>query len=215
LRKFTRAELGVEPIHGPFSPYLNAHETSILLALVRSVRPRVMIEFGCNEGVTAKRLLEHVPTLQKYIGIDVPFGYSTTLSCQRNEVPVNAGWYAADDPRFFLFTAWFLHTGQLEPCDAVFIDGDHSEQAVLHESRMARTLVRPGGIIVWHDFTNAAVEVTDALARLHDEGWPINCVEGSWLAFMRVENSDADLTAQGRKPERFHVALCARDDWHR
>jgi hypothetical protein len=138
-------------------------------------------------------------TLERYIGINVPYGYDPTLANQRNEVPVNAGWYAADDPRFFLFIArsQFLRTGHLEPCDAVFIDGDHSEQAVLHDSRLARRLIRTAGIIVWHDFTNAAVEVTDALARLHDDGWPINCVEGSWLAFMRVEKSDADLTAQG------------------
>jgi hypothetical protein len=68
----------------------------------------------------------------------------------------------------------------------VFIDGDHSELAVLHESRIASYLVRRGGIIVWHDYDNPAVEVTQALNRLHEEGWPIASVVGSWLAFMKV-----------------------------
>ena len=81
-----------------------------------------------------------------------------------------------------------LRSGHLEACDAVFIDGDHSELAVLHESRLARRLMRGRGIIVWHDYGNNAVEVTHALNRLHNEGWPISCVEHSWLAFMRVEN---------------------------
>jgi hypothetical protein len=44
LRKFTAAELGVEPISGPFSKYMTPHETAILVALVKSVAPKVMIE---------------------------------------------------------------------------------------------------------------------------------------------------------------------------
>jgi predicted O-methyltransferase YrrM len=167
---------------------MTPHETAILVALVRSVAPRVMIEFGCNAGVTAGRLLENVPTLQRYVGIDVPFDHVTTLRCQQSEVPVNAGAHAADDERFFLLTvrSQTLRTGHLEPCDAVFIDGDHSEAAVLHESRLARRLLRPGGIIVWHDYQNPSVEVTQTLDRLHGEGWAIDCVEDSWLAFLRA-----------------------------
>ena len=190
MRKFTRVELGAVPLGGPTSRYLNAYETSILIALVESVRPRVMIEFGCNEGITAKRLLESLPTLQKYIGIDVPFGNKPTLACQSSETPANPGWAAAADPRFVYLEArsQMLRSGHLEACDAVFIDGDHSELAVLHESRLARRLMRGRGIIVWHDYGNNAVEVTHALNRLHNEGWPISCVEHSWLAFMRVEN---------------------------
>jgi predicted O-methyltransferase YrrM len=198
LFRYTRDELGVVPLTGAFSKYLNAHETAILLALVNSVAPRVMIEFGCNQGITAKRLLENVPSLQKYIGIDVPHGHRATLPCQQSETPLNAGWYAADDPRFFLLLArsQSLRSGYLEPCDVVFIDGDHSEAAVLHESRLARRLVRTPGLIVWHDYSNPHVEVTHALDHLQYEGWPINCVENSWLAFMRVENRDADQTAR-------------------
>jgi predicted O-methyltransferase YrrM len=191
LRKFTRAELGAAvPLAGPTSRYLNEHETAILLKLVSSVRPRVMIEFGCNEGITAKRLLENLPTLQKYIGIDVPYGNTPTLACQRSETPVNAGWAAAHDSRFFYLEArsQMLRSGYLEACDAVFIDGDHSELAVLHESRMARRLLRKPGIIVWHDYGNCAVEVTRALDQLKSEGWPINCVDNSWLAFLRTED---------------------------
>jgi predicted O-methyltransferase YrrM len=178
------------PLRGPFSRYLNEHETATLVALVKSVAPKVMIEFGCNSGITAARVLENVPTLEKYIGIDVPVDHVTTLGCQRYEVPVSAGCWAAHDPRFFLLKArsQALRTGHLEPCDAVFIDGDHSEAAVLHESRLARRLIRGSGIIVWHDFSNSAVEVTRALNLLDDEGWPINCIDNSWLAFLRTED---------------------------
>jgi predicted O-methyltransferase YrrM len=190
LRKYTATELGAIPIKGSSSYYMTAQETAILVALVNSAAPKVVIEFGCNLGVTAKRILENVPSIQTYIGIDVEPDHVPTLKCQSSEVPDRAGWVAADDLRFLLLIApsQSLRTGNLEPCDAVFIDGDHSEAAVLHESRLARRLLRPGGIIVWHDYQNPAVEVTLALDRLHDEGWPINCVEHSWLAFMRMDD---------------------------
>jgi predicted O-methyltransferase YrrM len=172
---------------GHFSQYLNGNETSILVDLVKSVSPRVMVEFGCNVGITAKRVLENVETLERYIGIDVGPNHVPTLSCQAAEVPERAGAFVADDPRFFLLSSPSIRLSgdDLEPCDAVFIDGDHSDEAVTHESYMAEELVRRGGIIVWHDYGNPAVEVTRALERLTADGWPIKSVEGSWLAFMR------------------------------
>src|SRR3954470_7516767 len=85
LRKFTSRELGAQPLLGPFSRYLNQHETAILVALVKSVAPKVMIEFGCNAGLTAKCVLQNVRTLERYIGIDVPPDHVPTLDCQQSE----------------------------------------------------------------------------------------------------------------------------------
>jgi predicted O-methyltransferase YrrM len=180
--------VGADLVRGPFSKYLGAHETSILIHLVRSVSPQVMIEFGCNMGVTAKRVIDNVPSIIKYIGIDVPPDHIPTLDCQRTEVPICAGSIAALEAEFFLYVADSreLSPSDLEPCDAVFIDGDHSEEAVLHESWLARSVVKSEGIICWHDYGNPAVEVTRALDGLYSEGWPIVSVQHSWLAFMRV-----------------------------
>jgi len=175
-------------VRGPFSNYLNANECSILIDLVRSVSPRVMIEFGCNMGLTAKRVLENVHTLETYVGVDVFRDHVPTLACQLSEVPMEPGELAAGDDRFFVLVrpTLKLRASDLEPCDALFIDGDHSDEAVSYESELARDLVRPGGIIVWHDHNNPAVEVTQVLRRLHKRGWPIVAVENSWLAFMRI-----------------------------
>jgi predicted O-methyltransferase YrrM len=186
LQRVSQASIGAERIRGPVSLYLNRNETALLVALVRSVMPRVMIEFGCNLGFTAKRVLDNVPSLERYIGIDVPAGYETTLTCQQSEVPAIAGAYASDARFWLLTTEERLTTDQLEPCDAAFIDGDHSEQGVIRDTDLARGLVRPGGIIVWHDAGNPAVEVTPVLERLSDQGWPIKHIENSWLAFVRT-----------------------------
>lgn len=187
MRKYSWMELGVKPVKGPFSKYMTPQETAILVALVGSVSPKVMIEFGCNLGLTAKRLLDNVPSLQRYIGIDVPYDHKPTLSCQQSEVSALPGGMV-DDERFQLLLApsQTLTKDYLEVCDAVFIDGDHSQAVVTHESYLASVLVRPGGIICWHDYNNPAVEVTQTLDGLYNDGWPISCVENSWLAFMRV-----------------------------
>jgi predicted O-methyltransferase YrrM len=180
------------------STYLNTPETALLIGLVQSVYPKVMIEIGCQLGCTAIAILKHVPSLESYIGIDVPFHHQTTLPGQQSEVPASPGLYALD-PRFHLLIretgSQELEPDDLEPCDVVFIDGDHSENAVLRDSLLAQALVRPGGIIVWHDYNNQTVEVTSALNQLSDAGWPITHITDTWLAFCRIEGGNhADQT---------------------
>jgi predicted O-methyltransferase YrrM len=184
-----RSEIGIARLRPFHNQYLNDVETGLLVTLVNSVKPKVMIEIGCQEGRTAKIILDNVPTLQRYIGIDVPPGTAPTLTCQQTEIPHSAGVYASADERFWLLVRerGSLDVGpqDLEPCDAMFIDGDHSTRAVAHDSDLARVLVRPGGIIVWHDFANPAVEVTNVLQRLSNQGWPITAIQDSWLAYCR------------------------------
>jgi len=185
-----RSEIEVTAIRTFENLYLGHVETTILVNLVKSVNPKVMIEIGCQQGRTAKTILHNIPYLETYIGIDVPSYYKPTLDCQRDEIPVSAGVFAAYDPRFYLLVKerGSLDVGpqDLEPCDAFFIDGDHSAKAVTHDSFLSRALVRPGGIIIWHDYNNPAVEVTQVLDQLENQGWPIVAIDGSWLAYCRV-----------------------------
>ena len=172
-----------------FNKYLGDVETAILVTLVRSVNPKVMIEIGVQEGRTAKIILDNVPSLDRYIGIDVPSGTEPTLGCQRSEVPRSAGVYAAPDPRFWLLVrergSLAVGPQDLELADVIFIDGDHSRAAVAHDSQLSRALVRPSGLVIWHDANNPAVEVTQVLEQLSNQGWPITAIEGSWLAYAR------------------------------
>jgi predicted O-methyltransferase YrrM len=186
-----RPDVDVQPIHSR-NRYLGSDETTILVALIRSVEPRVVIEFGTNIGLTARTLLQRIPSIETYVGIDVPNHYKPTLACQQHEVPRAIGYEAAHDPRFFALECEHgsrqLTALDLEACDAAFIDGDHSFDAVIHDSKLAGVLLRPGGIICWHDYGNPAVDVTLALDHLHEhEGWPIAQVHATWLAIVRLE----------------------------
>jgi predicted O-methyltransferase YrrM len=149
-----------------------------------------MVEIGCRDGRTARVLLHNVHSLERYIGIDVPPTYRPILPHQLNEMVIDPGHHAANDPRFELIIRerGSLDVGpqDLPPCDAVFIDGDHSEYIVAHDSQLARAIVQPGGVIIWHDAFNGAVDVMRVLERLANEGWPIKSIAGTWLAFRLI-----------------------------
>jgi predicted O-methyltransferase YrrM len=190
LPMVAQEEFKISPIAGYLSnPYLGWHETALLIGLVQSVNTKVMIEFGTQAGRTARAILQNVPTLERYLAIDVPPDHYPTLGGQRSEVPTEAGRYAKYDPRYELILrergSFDLNAHDLPACDAAFIDGDHSTSAVGHDSEIARSVVRHGGVIVWHDYGNQSVEVTQVLEGLHESGWPIRAIEGTWLAFVR------------------------------
>jgi predicted O-methyltransferase YrrM len=190
MNTIARSKIEVARVRIFPNTYLNEIETGLLVTLIKSVKPRVMIEIGCQEGRTAKIILDNVMTLETYIGIDLETGCEPTLACQRSEVPQSAGVYASNDPRFWLLTnergSLGIGPQDLEPADAIFIDGDHSAKAVAHDSFLSRALIRPNGIIIWHDYSNPSVEVTQVLDGLVNQGWPIVAIENSWLAFCRI-----------------------------
>jgi len=172
--------------------YLNDGEMEIIAALLRTVDAKSMIEFGCRDGRTARVLLHNVSSLQRYVGIDVPISYQPALAHQRSEMVVAPGALMVDDARFELLVS---EHGSLdlvaddfpERFDAAFIDGDHSERVVTHDSELARAVVKPEGVIVWHDYNQSPhVDVTRVVDGLCAKGWPIEHVAGSWIAYCRV-----------------------------
>lgn len=170
--------------------YINPGEMECIVGLLQAVRPRTMIEFGCNEGRTAKAILRSVPTIEHYLGIDVPTGFTTALRLQRNEVPKQPGHLVLADPRFTLLLprkgSRTLTTADLSSADAVFVDGDHSYEGVMHDTLLAKSVINPGGIIIWHDLNNEPVGVRQALHELAALGESIFHIEGTWLAFQRI-----------------------------
>lgn len=170
--------------------YMNDGEMDVLVALFLSVKPETVIEFGVNFGLTAEVLLKHIPSIKQYIGIDVSPGYHTRIPEQQKEVPINPGILVQDDDRFKLMLrregSFDIKPRDLPQAQAIFIDGDHSYDAVMHDSSLAFECIQDGGIIVWHDYGNPSVEVTFALEDLHvHDGHTIKNVEGTWLAVER------------------------------
>lgn len=172
--------------------FMGLGEIETIIELVGSVRPKRVIEFGVNAGRTARAILTTVPGIERYIGIDVPPGFSTALAVQRGEVDAAPGHLVAGDARLQLMIlphgSHDLAVGDLPACDAAFIDGDHSRAGVLHDTALAKAAVRPGGIVIWHDDHDlGTVDVRAVLDEMHAYGEATAVhVEGTWLAFELV-----------------------------
>lgn len=167
--------------------FFNPGELEALLHLIESVSAKVVIEFGVNEGRTPAAVLRNIETVERYIGIDVTPGYQTIMPVQRREVPAKPGHLAAHDPRFELIVrergSFDLTAEDLPQADAVFIDADHSRQGLMNDYTLARRVIRPGGVIIFHDDNCLpVVEVTQTLNDLCDEGRKIFHIAGTWLA---------------------------------
>jgi predicted O-methyltransferase YrrM len=166
--------------------YFNPGELSILLDLYEFVGAKVIVEFGCNNGRTAAAALRNMPSINRYIGIDVTHDYVTNMPCQRREVPTVPGELALQDPRFELIVKprGGFDLDSIPKCDAVFIDADHSKEGVLNDYFLAKKAVRNGGIIIFHDDNCLpVVQVTETLDELVRCGADIKHVKDTWLSF--------------------------------
>jgi predicted O-methyltransferase YrrM len=193
LPTIPQALLNVRPIDWAGLPkrFMNPGELEVLIALLRPHRPRHVIEFGVNVGRTAKAILANVPGIERYTGIDVPADYVPEKPVQRGEVPTAPGDLVNGDPRFALIIrprgSHDLTPAELEPADAAFIDGDHSRAGVLNDTALARAVLRPGGMIIWHDYHDrGTVDVREVLDEMFRDGEPIARVERTWLAFQQL-----------------------------
>jgi predicted O-methyltransferase YrrM len=190
LPKIPRSALDVRSIDWTGLPkrFLNPGELEVLIALVRSVQPRSVIEIGVNVGRTAKAILDNVPGIETYQGVDVLPGYVPAKDVQKGERVNNPGNLVKADPRFELILrrrgSLDLAASDLKPCDVVFIDGDHGREGVGHDTALARQLVSPGGIVIWHDYHNlGTVDVREVLDEFCAAGEEIFHIDGTWIAY--------------------------------
>lgn len=80
----------------------------------------------------------------------------------------------------------FDETPWADRCDLVFVDGSHARSYVESDSRKALRLVRPGGLVLWHDYRGARAvpgvyQALNELAR----NQPLRHVRGTSLVVYR------------------------------
>jgi hypothetical protein len=174
--------------------YTSPADLECLVALARSIGAKHFMEFGVAEGWTAALMEREVETLRHYTGFDVTPTFTPALAGQRSEVPSEGrlAWQLTANKvrRYDTMKITALPAGtamlagsDVPKADIAWIDGDHSREGVLRDTELARAAV-PEGILAWHDYGNASVEVTAALDSLSGLGWPLVHVEGGWLVFM-------------------------------
>jgi hypothetical protein len=78
----------------------------------------------------------------------------------------------------------FDETPWLEACDVVFVDGSHAYSYVVSDSAKAMRMVKPGGLVLWHDYGPGCRGVFDALNDL-SRRLPLVHVAGTTLVAWR------------------------------
>lgn len=176
-------------LNGIPTRYFNPGELERLLHLYEMV-PEIetIVEFGVNNGRNPLATFKNIPTVKQYVGVDVTQDYVTRMPVQRNEIPSRPGELVLGDPRFKLIVqpngTFDLSAGDLPNADAVFIDADHSEVGVMHDYELAKKIIKPGGIIIFHDDNCLpVVQVTQTLNKICEQGREIVHIDGTWLSF--------------------------------
>ena len=141
-----------------------------LVMLLRQARARSVFEFGTYKGVSITQLALNVPADARICTLDLPEGQTDSalpISIQKDISIAFESGKGALVPPDLRERIQFLHqdSALFDPApydgqmDFVFVDGAHNTEYVRNDSEKGWRMLRPGGIIVWHDFALGDLDV--------------------------------------------------------
>jgi predicted O-methyltransferase YrrM len=176
-------------------------ELLFLALLVRHVRPHRVFEFGTLQGRTTLNLALNLPDSSHIF----------TLNLRVEDQERFDGWHKQDEllvkenhgkiGQLFRETEVEHKITQLwgdsltldvtpyrGTVDFIFIDGNRQYEYVMSDSENGRQMLRPGGLLVWHDY-NYVDSVTDAVDDFcRDNALVCKTVSQMTVAFAHLEN---------------------------
>jgi predicted O-methyltransferase YrrM len=163
----------------PSGPWSSPIADVVMLAKIAlCVKPKRVLEVGSFRGYTTMVLAEHTPEETRVVAFDRDPRHGSAYrdlpiaeKIERRVGEVSEEAFAGD-PRG--------HYG------LIFLDADHTYEAVKHDSQILLPLLAPEGVFVWHDYANwgrfsRKNGVPEALHELSGR-LPIAAVGGSWMA---------------------------------
>lgn len=137
---------------------MNAADLTAIMELLWQVEPLSLLEIGVNEGRTARSILDHVPSIQRYVAVDLSDhgDYSEYLIGNAHIIPKVPAQFVVADPRFNLILrprgSFDVTAAELGKFDVVFVDGDHMLWGIMHDTGLAKRCATK--LIIWHDYTD-------------------------------------------------------------
>lgn len=138
---------------GKFS--LTELDMRVALALFRLYRPRTVLEFGVNQGETARFLLDFCPWIERYVGVDLR---RECFPHRWGIVPEVAGAAARSDPRFIPVLTdgttidFQARAVQYGPYDGILMDADHDQLPTERDSLACGPFAAHPCLWLWHDY---------------------------------------------------------------
>lgn len=156
-------------------------EAWILAVLAK--RSTLMFEFGTCTGKTAYLWARNLPPDGRVVTLTLLPEQVEAYNADRGDLAAAAEW-ARHESAFTSFrysgsgveqkivqlygdSKQFDETPYVEQCDVVFVDGAHGYSYVMSDSRKALRMVKPGGIVLWHDYRGPR-EVPDVFRALNE-----------------------------------------------
>lgn len=107
---------------------------AVLYGLAAQLKPKVVVEIGCQFGLSARTWLA-VP------GVEMVHSYDVDPKCAE----------------LLLGPKWRFHLGRSQDiapmeCDLLYVDGDHSYEAVCSDMARHGPKVRVGGLVILDDY---------------------------------------------------------------
>jgi predicted O-methyltransferase YrrM len=187
---------------------VNPGDRRALYYLIRALRPARVLEVGTHIGAStvhiAAALRANARSAGGEAGVDAgrdagPTGTLTTVDIQDVNDPVTRPWikYGSthapaemiarmdlkDWVRFVAQPSLAFLSAQGEPFDLIFLDGDHSAATVYREVPAALRRLRPGGLVLLHDYFPDGAPLW--------QGEP--AIAGPWLGVDRLRREGAKL----------------------
>jgi predicted O-methyltransferase YrrM len=140
-------------------------ELAYMAIITRAVRPKAIFEIGTFRGRTALNFALNSPPDCKVWTMDLPptnrelgsnFNDADRFIVEHSQTGIDYRGKDVErkiqqlfgDSHNFDFSPYF---GKI---DIVLIDGAHHYEAVIGDTQNALKMLRPGGVILWHDFAN-------------------------------------------------------------
>lgn len=166
-------------------------ECAALAALIRKTNARKIFEFGTYKGVSTTQLALNIGNDGQVYTLDLPEdhpAYSLDILKEAERQIAAEGGKGILLPAELRNRVTFLRSDSatfdtrpyLNSMDLIFVDGAHSYDYVKNDTEKGWEMLRPGGIIAWHDCNPNHPDVVRFLQsfKVH-----VTVVEGTTLAF--------------------------------
>lgn len=126
----------------------------LLHALVRAIKPEVVIETGGHKGFSALMIAEAIKENKRgHLWSIDKVDYDLRGLCAKYGVSEQVTFLRGHSPDMIKMLC-----GQVGKVDLLWLDADHSKESVLAEMRAAQPLLSKGTYIAFHDTVNYAEE---------------------------------------------------------
>jgi predicted O-methyltransferase YrrM len=197
IARFTSQSFEQVSLPGPFTDLSDVGSMNVyhvLGSLVRSLRPRTILEFGTYLGVSTQTMALNAPKDCRIYTVDLPDDASPETVPKLNTLDKHhirksrgrVGEAFANSPtnsqiiQIRADSMKFHPEAEIKEADLVFIDGGHSLPIIQNDTANAFRVLSASGTILWDDYFHLYPDVVQFLDELQTK-FPLYSIAGTNL----------------------------------